>query len=90
MSKGFRFRIFTPARSNDFVVLKVSDDILPSKRNVFGAFGAEDVLLVSEEDFESFFVFVVDWAAVEVVFGCLLPEDATDAVSDPFKEPLEA
>jgi hypothetical protein len=29
-------RILTPARSNDFVVLKVSDEMLPSNRNVLG------------------------------------------------------
>lgn len=47
VSRGLRFRILTPARSNDFVVLYVSDEMLPSNRKVLGA-GEEDVLEVVE------------------------------------------
>ena len=66
VSSGFLFRILTPARSNDFVLLKDSDEILPSNRKVFGV----AVLLAfegpaaSEDSFFSCCAFVV-----LVVFG---------------------
>ena len=37
--------MLTPARSNDFVVLYVSDEMLPSNRNVFGADDEDDPTL---------------------------------------------
>lgn len=46
-SRGLRLRILTPARSNDFVVLKVSDEMLPSNRNVLGT----ELAPVAEEAF---------------------------------------
>lgn len=39
--------MLTPARSNDFEVLKDSDEILPSNRKTFGVLGADFDLDVS-------------------------------------------
>lgn len=39
--------MLTPARSNDFEVLKDSDEILPSNRKTFGVLGVEFALGVS-------------------------------------------
>jgi hypothetical protein len=46
VSRGLRFRILTPARSKDFVVLKDSEEMLPSKRNVFGVFDCDSCWVV--------------------------------------------
>ncbi|KAK3828328.1 MAG: hypothetical protein J3Q66DRAFT_322408 [Benniella sp.] len=43
VSRGLRFRILTPARSKDFVVLYVSDEMLPSNRKVLGVGEVEDL-----------------------------------------------
>lgn len=40
-------RMLTPARSNDFEVLKDSDEILPSNRKTFGVLGVDFALDVS-------------------------------------------
>lgn len=57
MSRGFRFKMLTPAKSKDFVVLYVSEEMLPSNLNVLGAvtdfslFVLESDLLVGTADF---------------------------------------
>jgi len=68
--------MLTPARSKDFVVLKVSEDILPSKRKVLGVFGAEDALLASDLTFAAGFA---------SAFDCWSPKEAADGVSDPLE-----
>lgn len=92
MSNGFLFKMFTPARSKDFVLLNDSDEMLPSNRKVLGV-GLDVPFEVSDDPCTvsccAFVVFAVFEAALGfAVFGALVDFEAEeiagiDKVSEP-------